>query len=140
MGSACSSLCGREDAFDRAGEGHVLGSLSSKPSQTPAIATSPAGQAGYSVAGRNGGGGKSASTSPPQRLGGGGEAPRVGGGVDEAREARLRAAEERAKAANSRGTTGGKLSTQLNSQAKDGGRAAEARLEAERRGEQLVWD
>ncbi|GAA5972678.1 hypothetical protein JCM11641_002970 [Rhodosporidiobolus odoratus] len=133
-------LCGREDHFDRLGtKGNVLGSSASPPADTASAAppsTPATASAGYSVTSK----GKSAgSTSPPQRLGGG-EAP--GPETDARREAMLKAAEARGKAANIRGTPGGggKLASQLAAQTKDGGRAAEARMEAERRGEQLVWD
>ncbi|GAA5938528.1 hypothetical protein JCM10213_006954 [Rhodosporidiobolus nylandii] len=125
-------LCGREDHFP-SGPGNTLGSSSTK--QGGAAPPAPASvQGGYSVASK----GKSTSTSPPQRLGG-----TAGGEADaHRREAMLKAAEAREKAAATRGTSngGGKLATQLAAQTKDGGRAAEARLEAERRGEQLVWD
>ncbi|SCV68084.1 BQ2448_205 [Microbotryum intermedium] len=42
--------------------------------------------------------------------------------------------------ANSRGTLGGKLATQLAAQKADGNRAAEARQAGETRDAPLVWD
>ncbi|GAA6020248.1 hypothetical protein JCM10207_004385 [Rhodosporidiobolus poonsookiae] len=134
------NLCGKEDHFDALqGKGNTLGSSTAPNNKTttPLPTTGP----GYSTSSSRAGGGKSASTSPPQRLGGaeGGTSPDPGSA--ERREAMLAAAEARGKAANSRGTQlGGKLASQLQNQQKDGGRAAEARMEAERRGEQLVWD
>ncbi|GAA5856191.1 hypothetical protein JCM8547_000812 [Rhodosporidiobolus lusitaniae] len=132
------ALCGKEDHFDNLGKGNTLGAstTANKPSSTsPPPPTSATPSQGYSVAS------KSASTSPPQRLGGSGALPPTGADA-ERREAMLRAAEVRNQAAVTRGMTagGGKIASQLASQGKDGGRAAEARLEAERRGELIVWD
>ncbi|GAA5892083.1 hypothetical protein JCM6882_005690 [Rhodosporidiobolus microsporus] len=131
------ALCGKEDHFDNLGAGQTLGGASSNGAKSSNAAPPPAPAAGYSVASK----GKSASTSPPQRLGGDSAAPPGGGGDAERREAMLKAVEAREASAKTRGTSGGgKIASQLQNQSKDGGRAAEARLEAERRGQQLVWD
>ncbi|GAA5828211.1 hypothetical protein JCM11251_002637 [Rhodosporidiobolus azoricus] len=130
------ALCGKEDHFDSLGQGQRLGATSSKPANS--ASPPPPATTGYSVASK----GKSASTSPPQRLGGAPGSPSPTGSEAERREAMLKAVEAREQSSKTRGTSGGggKLTTQLHNQSKDGGRAAEARLEAERKGEQLVWD
>ncbi|GAA6023615.1 hypothetical protein JCM11491_006057 [Sporobolomyces phaffii] len=117
------AVCGKEDHFDSLGSGNTLARQPTphQPRQKP---TPPAPR--------------------PQRLGGGNgsepAAATAGAGPD--REAMLRAAEARSKAAETRGTSkGGSLSKKLEQQAKDGGRSQEARQEADRRGnEPLVWD
>ncbi|BGP36420.1 hypothetical protein JCM10450v2_000318 [Rhodotorula kratochvilovae] len=134
-------LCGKEDHFDALSKtgssGQRLGSASSSAPPTSSAPGGSAGVAGTTSSAR----GKSASTSPPQKLGGQGPAPADTADARERREAMLRAAEARGQKSTTRGTpAGGKLANQLASQGRDGGRAQEARLEAERRGEQLVWD
>ncbi|GAA5997271.1 uncharacterized protein JCM10292_000142 [Rhodotorula paludigena] len=121
------AVCGKEDHFDslakHGSKGHTLGSSPTTPAAAPPAP-------------------KSVSTSPPQRLGGAASAAPESADAAARREAMLAAAEARTKASSGRGAPngGGKLSAQLASQSRDGGRKEEARLEAERRGEQLVWD
>ncbi|GAA5870251.1 hypothetical protein JCM16303_001941 [Sporobolomyces ruberrimus] len=128
------ALCGKEDHFDSlSSNGQTLGGSSNglarqptphQPRQKPVPPKSSTTAQARTLGGEGGGGG------------GGGS-----GGPD--REAMLRAAEARSKAAETRGTKnkGGSLSKKLEQQKADGGRADEARIEAERRGDQpLVWD
>ncbi|GAA6058528.1 hypothetical protein JCM10212_006967 [Sporobolomyces blumeae] len=137
------ALCGKEDHFDALSKGQTLGSTTSGHSARPRPPPSGGGgpssaTPGYSISSTNK---KGVSTSPPQRLGGGGgEIGQGGAGGGPDREAMLRAAEARSKANETRGTSGGKLAKQLERQKRDGGRADEARREAEQRGEPLVWD
>ncbi|GAA5922374.1 hypothetical protein JCM1841_003088 [Sporobolomyces salmonicolor] len=129
------ALCGKEDHFDQLGsKGNVLGSSpSAHPTSASTSGPKPATPAKPV---------KGASTSPPQKLGG--EGPGLAGGAGRGppdRDAVLKAAEARSKASATRGAPGGgKLASQLNKQSRDGGRADEARREAEQRGEPLVWD
>ncbi|GAA5908019.1 uncharacterized protein JCM6883_004091 [Sporobolomyces salmoneus] len=120
------AVCGKEDHFDSLGSGNTLARAPTphQPRQKP-IAP------------------RSQPQPAAQRLGGGGEGSATGeGGPD--REAMLRAAEKRSKAAESRGKAsggGGSLSKKLEQQKRDGGRREEAEAEADRRGNQpLVWD
>ncbi|GAA5823230.1 hypothetical protein JCM5353_005128 [Sporobolomyces roseus] len=123
------ALCGKEDHFDSLGsQGNKLGSSSAPLARTP-TPHEPRRKPPVAVG------------SAGRKLGGSGEGGGGGtnGGPD--REAMLRAAEQRSKASESRGLKSeGKLARQLAEQKKDGGRAEQARLEAEQRGERLVWD
>lgn len=134
------ALCGKEDHFDaleRHGKGQKLGAAA-PPASSSNAPTSTA--AGSSAGGAAAGPPRSISTSPPQRLGGTADASGGGGTGDSAarREAMLAAAENRANKSAARGTKsgGGKLTQQLERQAKDGGRAEEARRDAERKGDE----
>ncbi|GAA5844552.1 hypothetical protein JCM3766R1_002659 [Sporobolomyces carnicolor] len=122
------AICGKEDHFESLGNGNTLARQPTphQPRQKP-----------------------SAAARPPQRLGGSDAAQAQRSqtgtptGAQPDREAMLRAAEARSKAAETRGTKAGagSLSKKLEQQKKDGGRRQEAELEADRRGnEPLVWD
>ncbi|GAA5980896.1 hypothetical protein JCM10908_003907 [Rhodotorula pacifica] len=134
------ALCGKEDHFD-ALERHGKGNKLSGPgtSANAAAPTSTSGATSNNTKSKTQAATKSVSTSPPQRLGGGaadgGTVPVSAEDTAARREAMLAAAEARNKASATRGTkNGGKLTQQLERQAKDGGRADEARREAERKG------
>ncbi|KAF7512451.1 hypothetical protein GJ744_001386 [Endocarpon pusillum] len=99
MGNLCSKSANKPDAFP--GQGRVVGTSSSQPASSAPIPQ------------------KITSNSPGRPLGG--SSVNSGGSFDGAasdpRSAAAKAAEERAKAA-SRGTSGGKLSAQLEAQKK----------------------
>ncbi|KAM0793666.1 hypothetical protein ACM66B_001097 [Microbotryomycetes sp. NB124-2] len=110
------ALCGKEEHFDRLGQGHVLGATTTaaatttKPSKT--LASSPPAAA---AAAATDAGPKPLSTDTGPRR----------DDDEQRRQALLKAAENRNKAAATRGGSG-KLSSQLASQKPDGGRAQQA--------------
>ncbi|KAK4057735.1 hypothetical protein OIO90_001383 [Microbotryomycetes sp. JL221] len=123
------ALCGKEDHFDAlAGKGNVLGAA-------PATSTSGNNKQGQShnTAGAVTSSGPSVQPLPTDT------GPRR---QDDAqrREAMLKAAEDRNKAAATRGGSG-KLSSQLAAQKSDGGRAQQALQDADNKNnDPLRWD
>ncbi|KAK4046394.1 hypothetical protein OIV83_006117 [Microbotryomycetes sp. JL201] len=127
------ALCGKEEHFDRLGQGHVLGASSSAgptatadKSKSQALALNRPAAASAVTDGSP----KPLSTDTGPRR----------DDDSQRREALLKAAEERNKAAASRGGSG-KLSSQLASQKSDGGRAQQAIQEGQNKdNEPLRWD
>ncbi|GAA5949521.1 hypothetical protein JCM3765_002689 [Sporobolomyces pararoseus] len=125
------AVCGKEDHFESLGSGKTLGLSRTQTPHEPRRKPQPKPQPKPQTLGGN---------TPDGTSSNGGASGSAGATPD--REAMLRAAEARSRAAGSRGTgKDSSLSKKLEQQKKDGGRKEEAKLEAERRGnEPLVWD
>ncbi|KDE02679.1 hypothetical protein MVLG_06785 [Microbotryum lychnidis-dioicae p1A1 Lamole] len=126
------ALCGKESHFEQlGGQGHALGQPSAKPpprSKSSGVVEQPSPRTLSQTLG-----------SSPLPLPAALDSTQDQEGARR-REAMLRAAEERSRTANSRGTSGGKLATQLAAQRADGNRAVDARHAGGTRDLPLVWD